>query len=156
MPYSVGAAIGAGLVGAGVMGAVLYMGITMMPRQMTMNLFYMLGTMMTRAKVAAYIVGAMMHVMMGIIFALIHTGVYQAFDLESNLAVWGLLFGFVHWLVVGMGMGMIGVMHPLMRSGEMQPPGLFVKNYPTMTVMGFLMLHLLFGLLVGVLYQAWA
>ncbi len=156
MDYNVGAAIGAGLVGTAVMTVVLYMGIAMMPRQMTMNLLYMLGTMITRNKGAAYVVGAMLHTMMGIIFALIHTGIYQGIGLESGLAGWGLLFGFAHWLVLGVGIGMVGVMHPLMRSGEMQVPGVFIKNHPAMTVMGFLMLHLLYGLLVGVLYQAWA
>ncbi|MBI2856271.1 MAG: hypothetical protein HYX93_05430 [Chloroflexi bacterium] len=156
MDYNAGAAVGAGIVGAVAMAAVLYMGIAMMPRQMTMNLLYMLGTMMTRATVPAYVAGAMMHAVMGIVFALVHTGLYQALDLESGLAGWGILFGFVHWIVAGMGIGMVGAMHPLMRSGEMQAPGPFVKNYPPMTAMGFFMLHLLFGLLVGVLYQAWA
>ena len=46
--------------------------------------------------------------------------------------------------------------HPLMRSGEMQVPGPFVKNYPAMTAMGFLMLHLLYGVVVGGLYEVWA
>ncbi len=156
MDYSIGAAIGAGLAGAGAMAALLYMGIAMAPKQMTMNLFYMLGTMMTRNRTAAYVVGGMMHAVMGIAFALIHTGLYQAFGLESGLALWGLLFGFGHWIVVGTGFAMIGSMHPLMRSGEMQAPGPFVKNYPAMTVMGFLMLHLVYGLLVGLLYEAWA
>ena len=163
MDYNVGAAVGAGIVGAAAMAVVLYMGIAMMPKQVTMNLLYMLGTMMTRATMPAYVVGAMMHAMMGIVFALVHAGLYQALDIETGLAGWGLLFGFVHWIVVGMGMGMVGSMHPLMRSpssegrsGEMQAPGIFVKNFPPMTAMGFFMLHLLYGLLVGVLYEAWA
>ena len=99
---------------------VLYMGIAMMPRQMTMNLLYMEGTMMTRNKAVAYLAGAMMHTAMGIVFALVHVAFYQAFDLTDNLVAWGVLFGFVHYLVVGMALGMIGSMHPLMRSGGME------------------------------------
>ena len=155
MDFSAGAAIGAGLVATAVMTVVLYMGIAMMPKQMTMNLLYMLGTMVTRSKTPAYVVGGMMHAMMGIVFALIHAGVYAGLDIESGLVGWGLLLGLVHWLVVGMGIGMVGTMHPMMRSGEMMAPGLFVKNHPLMTVMGFLMLHLIYGLLVGLLYEAW-
>ena len=155
MDYSAGAAVGAGAVAAAAMGGILYMGIAVMPRQMTMNLFYMLGSMMTRNTVMAYGIGAMVHIAMGVVFALIHTGIYQAADLESNLVAWGLLIGFVHWIVVGMGMGMMGSVHPRMKSGELDAPGVFVKNYPTMTVMGFLMLHLVYGLLVGVFYEAW-
>ena len=48
------------------------------------------------------------------------------------------------------------MMHPLMKRDEMQAPGVFAKNLPAMTVMGFLMLHLVLELLVGVLYEAWA
>ena len=155
MDYSFGAAIGAGLVATAAMTAVLYMGFFMMPKQVPMNLLYMLGTMMTPSKVPAYIVGAMIHTMMGIAFALIHTGIYQGLDVDSNLAAWGLLFGFVHWIVVGMAFGMIGMMHPLMRSGQMPAPGAFVKNLPMMTVVGFLMVHLLYGVLVGVFYDLW-
>ena len=38
-------ALGAGLIGGAIMSVVLYMGIAMMPKQMKMNLFLMLGTM---------------------------------------------------------------------------------------------------------------
>ena len=155
MDYNVGAAIGAGLVATAVMTAGLYGGIAMMPKQMTMNLLYMLGTMATRSKVPAYGVGGMMHAMNGIVFALIHTGLYQAFGLESGLLGWGILFGFAHWIAVGIGMAMVGVVHPIMRSGEMLAPGPFAKNFPTLTVMGFLMLHLVYGLVVGGLYEVW-
>ena len=153
MDYSFGAAIVAGVVGTVVMTALLYMGLVMMPRQMTMNLLYMLGTMMTGNKVMAYGIGAMMHGVMGIAFGLIHIAVFQAFGL-SAVAAWGLLFGFVHYLIVGMGMGMMGTMHPLMRNGQMPAPGLYVRNFPAMTVMGFLMLHLVYGLVVALLYAA--
>ena len=148
-----GAAIVAGVVGTVVMTAILYMGMAMMPRQMTMNLLYMLGTMVTSNKVMAYGIGAMMHGAMGIVLGLIHIAVFQALGLVSAVAAWGLLFGFVHYLGVGMGMGMIGTMHPLMRNGQMPAPGLFVRNSPPMTVMGFLMLHLIYGLVVAVVYE---
>ncbi len=148
-----GAAIVAGVVGTVVMTAILYMGMAMMPRQMTMNLLYMLGTMMTSNKVMAYGIGAMMHGAMGIVLGLIHIAVFQALGLVSAVAAWGLLFGFVHYLAVGMGMGMIGTMHPLMRNGQMPAPGLYVRNFPPMTVMGFLMLHLVYGLVVALVYE---
>ncbi len=146
MEYNFGAAIVAGVVGTVVMTAILYMGMAMMPRQMTMNLLFMLGPMMTRNKVMAYGIGTMMHGAMGIVLGLIHIAVFQALGLVSAVAAWGLLFGFVHYLAVGMGMGMIGTMHPMMRNGQMAAPGLYVRNFPAMTAMGFLMLHLVYGL----------
>ena len=98
MDFSAGAAIGAGLVATAVMTAMLYMGIALMPRWMTMNLLYMLGTMMTRGTTTAYLVGAMMHGSMGVVFALGHVGAYQVLGLESGLLGWGILFGFLHWI----------------------------------------------------------
>ena len=136
------------------MGALLYMGIGMMPRQMKMNLFLMLGTMMFREPSMAYVAGAMMHGMMSIVFGLIHVAFFTAFDLETSLAAWGILFGLVHWMVTGMGLGMMPVMHPLIRKGEMGAPGAFALNYRSMTAVGFLMLHVLFGILVGASYAA--
>ena len=136
------------------MAMLLYAGLSMAPSQMKMNLFYLLGTMMLPAGAMVYIAGAMMHGMMSVAFGLVHTGLYQAFGLESGLWAWGLLFGLLHWIVVGVGMGMMSIVHPRIRSGEVGAPGIFVKNYPGMTVMGFLMLHLIYGLLVGVVYDS--
>ena len=154
MSFDGGAAIGAGLIGGAVMGLLLYMGIAMMPRQMRMNLFLMLGTMMFRDRTAAYVAGAMMHAVMSIAFGLIHVAVFTAFDMETSLAAWGILFGFAHWMVAGMGLGMVPMMHPLIKKGQMDAPGAFALNYPPMTAMGFFMLHILFGILVGALYSA--
>ncbi len=160
MDYSFGAAIAAGVVATVVITAMLYMGMAVMPRQMPMNILYMLGTMpggpTSRDKMMAYTTGTMMHVMMGIALAIAHVGAFVALDLTSALIAWGVLFGFVHWIMVGMGMGMIGAMHPLMRAGQMTAPGPFVSNLPKPTVVGFLMVHLVYGLVVAALYDVWA
>ena len=156
MDYSIGVAIGAGAVATLVMTAIMYMGRAMMPQQMPMNILYMLGSMMTSNKMPAYVMGAMMHAVNGIVFAIVHTALYQAFGLESGLLGWGILFGFIHWIIVGMGLGMMGMMHPMMRRGDMDAPGAFAMRLPMMNVMGFLMLHLVYGLVLGALYEAWA
>ena len=103
MEFNAGAAIIAGLIGGAAMVVPLYMGIAMIPNQMKMNLFLMLGTVMIfRGGPMAYVAGAMIHAAMSIAFALIHVAVYTAFGLETELAAWGVLFGVVHWVVVGM------------------------------------------------------
>ncbi len=140
----------------------------MMPRQMKMNLFLMLGTMMVgnnalasaseatvvSNKPMAYLAGAMMHGAMSIVFGLIHVVFYNALGLESELIAWGLLFGFVHWLISGMGLSMVPAMHPLMKRGQMETPGAFALSYPPLTAMGFFILILVFGIVVGALYGA--
>ena len=154
MSFDAASAIYAGLIGGAAMIVPLYMGIAMIPSQMKMNLLLLLGTMMIfKGGMMAYAAGAMIHAGMSIAIGLIHVAVYRAIGLESELAAWGLLFGLVQWIVVGLGLGMMRFMHPLIRSGEMDGPGPFALNFPAMTIVGFLMLHLLFGVLVGTLYE---
>ncbi len=108
------------------------------------------------AGVAAFAMGAMIHAGMSIVFGLIHGAVFAALDIDSAEAAWGLLFGLGHWAAVGMALGMLPLMHPRIRSGEIDAPGFYALSYPPMTAMGFLMLHLAFGVIVVVLYGAWA
>ncbi|MEE9277937.1 MAG: hypothetical protein V3V06_05960 [Dehalococcoidia bacterium] len=156
MDYDVAAAVGAGLIGGTAMIVPLYMGRAMMPQQMRMDLFLLLGTMMTPRidRVMAYMMGAMMHAGASILFAFAHVGVFVAADIETDLAAWGLLFGAVHYMLSGMAMGMMPMMHPLVRARELENPGPFALSMGPMTGMGFLMLHLLFGVVVGTLYEA--
>ena len=156
MSFDGGAAIGAGLIAGTAMSMLLYMGIAMMPKQMKMNLFLMLGTMFFRDRPMAYVAGAMMHAMMSIVFALVHVAFFTTFDLDTSLAAWGIVFGVIHWMVSGMGLGMMPTMHPLIKRGDMAEPGAFALSYPSMTAMGFLMLHVVFGVLVGASYSALA
>jgi hypothetical protein len=156
MDFEPGWAILAGLIGGAVMAVILYMGIFMLPQQMKMNLFLMLGTMMLPVGAAAIVMGAMVHAVMSVVFGLIHGAVFSAADIDSAQAAWGLLFGLVHWAAVGMALGMLPLMHPRIRDGEIEAPGFYALSYPPMTAMGFLMLHLVFGVIVGALYGAWA
>jgi len=68
------------------------------------------------------------------------------------MASWGLLFGGVRYMVSGMAMGMMPMMHTGIRSGVVQALGAFAMLYPMGTSMGFLMLYLLFGVLVAVFF----
>ena len=154
LDFTVGSAVGAGILATLAMTAVMYMGKFMLPRQMPMDILYMLGTMMTRDKPVAYGMGSMMHAAAGIGFALIHIALFVAFDIDDDLVLWGILFGAVHWMIMGMMMGMMKVMHPRIQDGTVPDPGFFLKNFPPMNIMGFLMVHLLYGLTLGALYEA--
>ena len=84
MEFDAEAAILPGIIG-GIIMAILYMRIAMMPRQMKMNLFLTLGKMMVKDAKMAYAAGAMMHIGMPVVFGLIHVALYEAFGLESAL-----------------------------------------------------------------------
>ena len=155
MEFDAVAAIVAGLIGGGVMVVLLYMGIAMMPDQMRMNLLKLLGTMFLPAGGAAYVLGFMMHAMMSVAFGLLHAAFFIWLGVEAGV-LWGLAFGAVHWVVVGMGLGMMPMMHQGISKGEIESPGFFALSAGGMTAMGFLVLHLVFGLLFGVIYGALA
>ncbi len=138
------------------MATILYICIVMLPDQMRMNLFMRLGTMMLPVGAAAFVMGAMVHAVMSVVFGLVHGAIFAAADIDSAWAAWGLLFGLAHWAVAGMALGMLPLMHPRIRDGELEAPGFYALSYPPMTAAGFLMLHLLFGVVVGALYGVWA
>ena len=155
MEFDAVAAIVAGLIGGGVMIVLLYMGIAMMPGHMRMNLLKLLGTMFLPAGGAAYVLGFMMHSMMSVVFGLLHAAFFTWLDVEAWL-LWSLLFGVVHWVVVGMELAMMPMMHRGISKGEIEAPGFFALSAGGMTAMGFLVLHLVFGLLFWVIYGAMA
>ena len=136
------------------MAAILYMGIGMMPAQMKMNLFYLIGSMMMREEGITYKWGAMIHAVMSIAFALVHVGIYEAAGLDSYLVLWGLLIGSAHYIIVGGALGMLPRFHPRIQSGEIEAPGAFAMGYPRATAVGFFMLHLVFAVVVAALYDA--
>lgn len=174
---NVGGAILGGIIGGGAMLAMLYPMLWMMPRQMKMNLLLILGTMAVPVGAMAYVAGFMMHAMMSVVFGLVHGALLAAVDIDSVGAGIGLgvLFGFAHAIIVGMVLGMMPLMHPRMRPEQpklvpafigmgrpapdeelLDPPGFFAMNYPPLTVMGFFMLHIMFGIIVGAIYAAFA
>ncbi len=156
MDFEPGWAILAGLIGGAAMAVILYVGNFAFPKQMKMNLFMMLGTMLLPVGAAAMIMGAAAHGVMSVVFGLIHGAVYAGADIDSAEAAWGLLFGVAHWGVVGAALGMLPLIHPRVRSGQIAAPGFYALRFPPMTAMGFLVLHLLFGVIVGALYGVWA
>ncbi len=157
MDYDILAAIGAGLIAGAIMLIPMYLGRMMMPDQMKMDLLKMLGTMMLPASGMTYGVGLVIHAMMSVIFALVHVAFFFWFDLESSLVLWGLLFGAVHGIMIGIAFGMITPStHRGIRDGVVEAPGFFGLSMGMTTAMGILMVHLLYGVLVGVFYESFA
>ena len=155
--FEPGTAILAGLVGAVAMLVVIYGGKAM--GMTSMDLLKTLGTMAVpkAASNVAYAVGAMMHLMMGAVFGLVHAGLLHAVDPTSDGAAtgFGALFGGVHGVMVAFMMPiMLTMMHPLVRSGDMPAPGIAMTKLGKMTPMGIVTAHAVFGLVTGAIYVA--
>ena len=136
------AVIIAGLAGTVAMTILMYLAPLMgMPK---LDIIAMLGTMFTSNKTVSTIIGVMAHLMMGVVFAFIYVLLWS-FGIGSPTWLWGLIFGAVHGLVVYMIMPMINRMHP--RSVEMEGG--------TKMAVGMVMVHMLYGLVVALVYASY-
>ena len=141
-------AIVAGLVGTVVMSMVIAMAPTMgMPK---MAIWEMLGTLFSKEGNVG--LGWVMHFMMGVVFAIIYAALWAA-GIGSATWVGGVIFGAVHWLVAGLMMGGVPMMHAGVRAGTVKAPGVYMMSAGgMMAFVGGLIGHVLYGLVVALVY----
>jgi hypothetical protein len=145
------AGIVAGLVATLVMSMVLFLAPKMgMPK---MDIVGLLSTMFSKKGIP--VLGWMMHLMMGVIFALIYAFLWSN-GIGASTWLYGLVFGAAHWLIVGVIMAMIPMLHVGIRSGSVKAPGMYmIGNGGGMKAfIGGLMGHMIFGLVVALVYAA--
>lgn len=142
-------AVVAGVVASLVFSMVLAMAPKMgMPK---MDIVSLLGSMFGKPN---QMLGWMMHLMMGIVFALIYAFLWSA-GISGATWLGGLIFGAVQWLAVGVIMGMIPMMHVGIKSGAVKAPGLWMTNNGGgMAFMGGLVGHMIFGVVIALVYAA--
>ena len=136
------AVIIAGLAGTVAMTILMYLAPLMgMPK---LDIIAMLGTMFTSNNTVSTIIGVMAHFMMGVVFAFIYVLLWS-FGIGSPTWMWGLIFGAVHGLMVYLIMPMINRMHthPVEMEGG------------TKLAVGKLMVHMLYGLVVALVYASY-
>jgi hypothetical protein len=142
-------AIIAGIVGTVVMTMVMVMAPKMgMPK---MDIVGMLGSMFNAE--GNRTMGMGMHFMMGVVFAIVYALLWNA-GIGVVGWLWGLIFGAVHWIVSGMMMGGMSMMHAGVKAGKVKAPGMFMMNNGgMMAFMGGLIGHVIFGLVVALVYS---
>lgn len=143
-------AVIAGIGGTLLMSVIMAMApVIGMPK---MDIVGLLGTMFN--KEGSRPVGWALHLMMGVIFALIYTGLWSS-GIGSPDAWSGLAFGAGHWLVAGLMMGGVPMLHNGVRSGNITAPGVYMINSGgAMSFAGGLLGHLIYGLSVAFVYRA--
>lgn len=135
--------------GVGVLGAAAMSLLMALARGMgltQMNLEMMLGTMLASPSGGTRFLGFVWHLINGGIFALIYAAGFKALGRAS--ASLGLGFGTIHWVVAGVFMGMVPLMHPMIPE-MMAPPGYFGVNGGAFDFVAELMLHWVYGGIVG-------
>lgn len=139
-----GAAVLAGIIGTVVFTIILYIAPTMgMPK---MDIIGMIGTMTVEPGGAAPVVGAVGHLIMGVVFPVIYALIWAA-GVGTATWVWGLVFGLVH----GLGVALVGM--PLMASVHPRSPE---RESGPRALAGILIVHAAFGIVVAVSYAALA
>ena len=141
-------AIVAGVVGTIVLTMVMNMAPKMgMPK---MDIVGILGSMFSPE--GNRIMGLALHLMMGVIFAIVYALLWNA-GIGATGLLWGAIFGAGHWLVAGLMIGGMSMMHAGVKAGTVNAPGVYMANNGgMMAFMGGLIGHVLFGLTVALVY----
>lgn len=168
MEFSLLGALVGGLAATVVMSAMMKMassmGLTQMPPMHQIS-----GTMFSGDEDVANKIGFAVHyVMMGtVVFGLIYAGIIATVGVNAVLA--GVVIGLLHALIVGgMAMPMMPAIHPRMgevpvsagggtvtqERGELRlsAPGFFGARWGTMTPTGVIAGHVVYGLVLGLVY----
>lgn len=147
----IGAVI-AGIVGTIVITIVMNMAPKMgMPK---MDIVGMLGAMFSPE--GNQTLGMAIHLMMGVVFAIIYALLWNL-GIGTLGLLWGAIFGIGHWLIAGIMMGGMPMMHAGIKAGAIKAPGVFMLNSGgLMAFMGGLMGHIIFGLAVALVYGLFA
>jgi hypothetical protein len=166
MEFAFWPAVLAGFVGGLVMTAMM----TMMRQagKTKMDMALLQGAMFTDERGKARAIGLFAHLVMmsALAFGSLYAVLLAVFDVASGDAWWvGALIGLLHGILAGMAMGMMPALHPRMRaeagaavggrsahSLELDPPGLFAKNHGSATPAGIVLAHVVYGLVVGLMY----
>lgn len=121
-----------------------------------MDLPMMLGTMVLDDPDRARVIGFVIHLVNGQIFALIYAGAFAA--LGESTWWWGALFGAFHGVAaLVLLVPLLPGIHPRMSSTRggprldaiLEPPGLLALNYGARTPLVTLVAHVLYGLILG-------
>ncbi len=143
-----GQAFLAGVVGGAAMSVLMWMARTMMG--MPANLEMMLGTMVADPSTTTWLIGFVMHLVLSGAIALLYA---WGFENVTHRSGWltGVSFSVIHIVIAGVFMGVIPMMHPRMPD-PILPPGAFMSNLGVMGIVAEVMLHVIYGAIVGAMY----
>ncbi|MFU8804535.1 MAG: hypothetical protein ACNA8W_12045 [Bradymonadaceae bacterium] len=148
-------AILGGIIAAFVMVVAMYAGRIM---GLATDMIRVIGLMFVPEEKAGavYAVGFVVHFLTGAVFGIVYAVLFHAIaavPVISIAATAGALFGILHGLSIGAILGFMPAFHPRMGVGEaVAPPGFFGRNVGLAMPVGLIILHVIYGAIVGVVY----
>jgi hypothetical protein len=122
-----------------------------------MDLPFLLGTVVSGNRVHAKAIGYLLHFIAGQVFAFVYYGVFVAIDHSGALL--GAAFGLLHGVFAGTALVniLLPVVHPRMgsthtaadSSPQLEPAGFLMLNYGRSTPLVSVVVHILYGAIVG-------
>lgn len=121
-----------------------------------MSLPYLLGAMFTPDRDRAKLVGTLVHLANGWVFAIVYLA---AFAVAGHASIYlGAAIGLVHGLfVAGVGLPLLPAFHPRVArphagptaERRLEPPGFMARNYGWSTGLVLVLAHVVFGAVLG-------
>lgn len=103
-----------------------------------------------------YGLGFAVHFALGILFGIVYALLFHLFGAGTDIsatAAWGIALGALQGLALGAALGFMPAVHPRVGEGAViSPPGFFGRNYGVSMPVGLVVLHIIFGAVVGVVY----
>lgn len=111
-----------------------------------------IGSLLTRSfDPLSWLIGFGFHLALSGAIGLVYAAGFETFRRSGMMM--GMLFGFMHWIVSGIAMGILPSMYALVPE-LLGVPGFFAIYFGTITVVGIGVFHMLFGAAVGALYES--
>lgn len=138
---------------AGVLGGAVMIILTTLARisGMPVNLSMMLGTMFGLSPdLGTWFLGFLVHLFISGLIALLYGLGFEYVTHRASIGA-GALFSVAHIIIAGLVFGLIPYIHPAVPE-VISPPGIFMSNLGAAGVTSFIIIHALYGMIVGALY----
>jgi hypothetical protein len=139
---------------AGMIGWAVMVGLTILLRAVgatELNLNMIIGSLFTgQVSAGTWILGFVAGLIISGLIALIYAWAFEGMR-KSNWRL-GVIGGAIHAVIGGIVFGVLPSFHPAMPN-LITPTGFFAANYGAVTAVGFVVLHLVYGAIVGGMYR---
>ena len=145
-------AIISGLLGIVVAVMLLQIWEVARPNHRHVRIVHLIGSAFTTKPFNQQLAGRAILFIVGICYGIFTSAMIYAFELEPVAWIAGPVVSIFLWVLTGVSLTYFRLLHPRIRSGEIEPPGPFALNYSWQSAAMLLIAHLVFGVVCGTAY----